>query len=489
MSIIKKNISEKGIAVVTVLGVCFVLLGLGTVLVMDSYAQMRRASKYNSDTEALILAESGVQRAIYELEDDLSWTGTSEDLGNGSYMVQVINNNLTGSTSTGTDPVIPANSIWLRSTGTVGGKFRKTVEVALTYQIISCAAMSNARMQIAGDFIFELNAIPGFEGKLHSNYNNSTDPNNIAFDIPGDPNLLVSGATFSTPGNVPTDVTNKISLAGGAVANSPAKNMPEVVYTDVKPATTVELDAKVPSIAQFKGELKNDGGILKAYCDTPLGPMWIPLNNMFGDFTPDGMTWDGATGTIKITGDRKYSHSCDPNDSLIFTDINIQVDPNANTGLFTDGNLEAHNMYLNAPFFTLASNGNITFDNTKFQIKEPVNDRGVAIFSGKDFIINTPSSPPSGGNLFRGVIYVKNGKFVLDNKCSALSADNSIKMEGLILVQNGDPNTHDGIILKNSGGNNNFKLSITYNPHLARVLNNSNSGDIQLQPVFWRIVH
>ena len=498
MSIIKKNVSEKGIAVITVLGVCLVLLGLGTVLVMDSYAQMRRASKYNSDTEALILAEAGVQRAIYELEEhNMVWSNTTEDLGNGSYTVHLVDNNLTGANpkpAAGSNPVIPANSIWVSSTGTVAGKFRKTVEVALTYQVISSAALSNAKMQI-GDpncpayFNFELNAIPGFEGKLHSNYNNSADPNNIAFDIIGDPNLLVTGATFSTPGNVPLDSRNKISSARGSVVNTPAKSMPTVEYEEVEPNATVELDAKVPSIVTFKGKLKNSSGSLVALCELPLfGEQWIPLNNMFGNFTPDGMTWNGSTGTIKITGDKKYSYTCDPNgpdNILSFTDINIEVDPNANTGLFTNGNIESHTMYLNAPFFTLASKGSINFENTKFQIKEPVNNRGVAIFSGKDFIIETNStgSPPPGGNIFRGVIYVKNGKFVLDNKCSAISSDNSIKMEGLILVKNGDPNTHDGIILKNSGGNNDFKLAITYNPHLARVLSPNLTTDPQLQPI------
>ncbi len=502
----KKNISEKGIAVITVLGVCLVLLGLGTVLVMDSYSQMRRASKYNYDTEALILAEAGVQRAIYELEEhDLSWSNATEELGNGSYTVQVIGDNLAGAEpipASGSNPEIPANSIWLRSTGTVAGKFRKTVEVALSYQIISQAGLSNAKMLIGdpnnpsyGNFVFELNAIPGFEGKLHSNYNNSSEPNNIAFDIIGDPNLSVQGATFSTPGTVSVNAQNKISNAHGAVANSPAKNIPEVVYEDVEPNNTVEIAAKVPSIVEFTGKLKNDGGVLKAQCDTPLGSMWIPLNNMFGDFTPDGMIWDGPNSTIRIVDNKKYSYTCDPNGSnavLSFTDINIQVDPNINTGLFTNGNIEASNMYLNAPFFTLASKGSITFKETRFRIEEPTNNRGVAIFSGKDFIIETPSSPvkppPTGGNIFRGVIYVKNGKFILDNKSNDISDNNAVKMEGLILVQNGDPNTNDGIILKNSGTNSNYKLSITYNPHLARVLNCSNSSDVQLQPVFWRIV-
>lgn len=504
----KKNISEKGVAIITVLGVCLVLLGLGTVLVMDSYSQMRRASKYNSDTEALILAEAGVQRAIYELENNLSWSTATEDLGNGSYTVQVVGNNLSGSEpapAAGGNPEIPANSIWLRSTGTVAGKFRKTVEVALSYQIISQAGLSNARMVIGdpndptntsyGNFVFELNAIPGFEGKLHSNYNNSADPNNIAFDIIGDPNLSVKGATFSTPGNVTLAAQSKISHASGVVANSPAKNMPEVSYEDVEPSNTVEIADKVPSLVEFKGKLKKNGsGQLVALCELPLlGEQWVPLNNTFGDFTPDGMIWDGPNSTIKIVEDKKYSYTCDdsdPNAGLSFTDINIQVDPNVNTGLFTNGNLEANNMYLNAPFFTLASKGSITFKETRFRIEEPTNNRGVAIFSGKDFIIETPSVklPPAGGNIFRGVIYVKNGKFVLDNKSSDMSDNNAIKMEGLILVQNGDPNTKDGIILKNSGANNNYKLSITYNPHLARVLNCNYSGDVQLQPVFWRIV-
>ncbi len=501
--------SEKGVAVITVLGVCLVLLGLGTVLVMDSYSQMRRSSKYNSDTEALILAEAGVQRAIYELEEhDLSWSTATEDLGNGSYTVQVIGNNLASAEPTpaaGGNPAIPANSILVRSTGTVGGKFRKTVEVALSYQIISHAGLSNAKMVIGdpndpgntsySNFVFELNAIPGFEGKLHSNYNNSSDPNNIAFDIIGEPNLSVKGATFSTPGNVTLNAQNKILAASGTVASSPVKNIPEVTYEDVEPVDTVEIAAKVPSIVEFKGKLKkNASGQLVALCEIPLlGEQWVPLNNMFGDFTPDGMIWDGPNSTIRIVEDKKYSYTCDgsdPNAGLSFTDINIQVEPNTNTGLFTNGNLESTNMYLNAPFFTLASKGSITFKETKFQIHEPTNNRGVAIFSGKNFIIETPSvtSPPSGGNIFRGVIYVKNGKFVLDNKSNDISDNNAIKMEGLILVQNGDADTKDGIILKNSGTNNNYKLSITYNPHLARVLNCSNSGDIQLQPVFWRIV-
>ena len=48
-------LKKKGVAIITALGICFVLLALGTVLMINSYAHMGIAMKYHYDTNILNL--------------------------------------------------------------------------------------------------------------------------------------------------------------------------------------------------------------------------------------------------------------------------------------------------------------------------------------------------------------------------------------------------------------------------------------------------
>jgi hypothetical protein len=75
----------------TSLGVCFVLLALGTVLMINSYAHMNMATRLHYETEALDIAEAGVNYEIYRMEqidfEHITDASSSVIFGNGNFAV------------------------------------------------------------------------------------------------------------------------------------------------------------------------------------------------------------------------------------------------------------------------------------------------------------------------------------------------------------------------------------------------------------------
>ncbi|HPZ09620.1 MAG TPA: hypothetical protein PL110_16075, partial [Candidatus Eremiobacteraeota bacterium] len=325
----KNSIYERGIALITVLAISFILLGILIILMAEAYNHMGRALKYNSDARALTIAEYGVQKAIYELEEDLTWAGvTDKPFSRGSYTVIVVNN------FTNPDPkgTVPANSIWVKSTGEfANGKFKKTVEVILSYQLIPYAAISDGRLEMRGTnpLTFKLKAIPGFTGKIHSNYNSASlkyDPSYPNFfDMLNVKTLDIDGTTFSSSGTISAACGTDINTAGGTVITSSSldKSIPPLTYSDVKPAKGLtRLDQYAPPGVTFAGKIrKSAGGDLEALCSTPLGKVWFSVT---APFLPDGMSWNRATSTLKVSGNLKYYNDED----FEIENINLEVDEN-----------------------------------------------------------------------------------------------------------------------------------------------------------------
>lgn len=67
-----------------------VLLIIAAVFMMRSISEKNITTRYKESTEALNLAEAGIDRAINQLRQDYNWTGTGpQDLGRGQFSISV----------------------------------------------------------------------------------------------------------------------------------------------------------------------------------------------------------------------------------------------------------------------------------------------------------------------------------------------------------------------------------------------------------------
>ncbi|HPZ08756.1 MAG TPA: pilus assembly PilX N-terminal domain-containing protein [Candidatus Eremiobacteraeota bacterium] len=506
MKNINKKITEKGIALITVLALSLILCALGVVLIREAYHHMANASAFSQRIDAINIAEYGVHKAIYELEHDLNWDGMIDaPFRNGKVTVEVLNN----FQNFEPNGVIPSNSILVRSTGELSnGNCRKSVEAILSYQLIPYAAFTDGRVELSGNNIdLELKSLPGFKGQMHSNYDSTVTGYDIskpyAFsesDPPFTLNLnLSSEALVSTTGSVQPSLQGNIISAGGMVREGTSlKRIPTLAYSDIKAVSGSHIDitqnipAKVDIVdpfplsnveAKFKGNLRNKEGTLQAYCHyvVKFGPYIIKEDDGWFEaeqYLPDGTSWD--KGSIVIQSGVNYYYD----GTLTLENINVSLANGIKPALFIDGNLDVTSMNLHAESFLLATAGSTSFNNVTFQIDNSKND-GVSCFCGGNLTVTTPETyAPSGGNYFKGIAYIKNGAFRVNNQCNVSGFNNSVKMEGLLIV--GGNSSGEGIIVNNSGDPS-FKISFIYNPHLARSLSATCHTDIQLQPVFWEV--
>ncbi len=486
----KKYSSEKGVVLITVLSLSFILLAMGIVLMQEAFYHMGSSVSYTARNDALLIAEYGINRAIYELEEDISWTGmTDTSFGHGKCTVTV-DNNFSGTLPKGD---VPANSILVTSTGEVEGGRKKTVVALLTSQLVPYTAISDGRIILEGtnSYTFKANSIPGFEGKFHSNYDANSPSYNpskpYAFDTSGSNTLDVPGINFSTSGSTSSIFETKVESSQGTVVSPYAqKDIPAIKYSSIKPKNGLTgIGDNVPAIGEwlgveFDGKLKNDDGTLKAWCKVPLlGHKWLPVTGAV-DALPDGMKWNKNTATLTIEGNRKYYRDGD----LSVEGITLNLEgKNSEPSIYVDGTLKLNNIYIEANKGGIYAKKGLVYDNTTFQTGDALNNKGGEIFTEGDFIINTPDDKaPAGGNYIEGCVYAGK-RVIINNQCLLPGTDNSVRIEGIIMA--GGNGTSDGFVINNTGSGN-FSLCLTYNPYLAGSYIKYKS-DIQLQPVFWQV--
>src|SRR5207247_3133691 len=97
---------QRGSALAAVLVLVVLLTMVGVAMVNSTFTESSVAYNAGDAAAAQYAAEAGLSRAIYELSQNASWTGTTAAIGDGQYVVAV--------TSTGTTRNVA-------STGTRGG--------------------------------------------------------------------------------------------------------------------------------------------------------------------------------------------------------------------------------------------------------------------------------------------------------------------------------------------------------------------------------
>jgi len=528
----KKITNKKGIAIITSLGVCFVLLALGTVIMINSYSHMSIAQKFRYETEALNIAEAGVIWNIYKMEKNTNFSSISnvkdanEPFGKGKFFVSIYNN----STGTGTyywadeKLSIPPHCIGVRSKGILkDGSYEasKTVKTIVGYQLVPYTVCSEGviRMNVANDeatmgtepikidisdpdpselnaFTALINSIDGFTGSLHSNYDSTTEPSyRCTLHHDNHVNLDVKGGIMSSSGIVGGEATTKINTHGGkALSNRPKRTFFKTDYSKLykkaeEQSKFISLDSEVPSVADFLGEMKNDGGTLKGRVKIPIiGKKWFDITNVpvYGNCLPKGLSWDSATGTLIIEEGKNYKWDNKKYPNLSLSGVNIKVKGTKSTGLFVNGNVTANNIEITANAFCLASNDKtITLNNAKLNITAPETSDGVALYTRNLIITTDKNSVPPGGNKFKGIVYANGGTIDLTNQYTGLT-DNNLTLEGLVMNPKNGSIT-PSLKVKNKG-NDNFKMELKYNPYVANaMIDYNNTGNIKLQTLYWEI--
>ena len=541
-----KKFSKKGIAIITVLGVCFVLLALGTILMADSCAHMRISQKYHYEALALHLAEGGVSKAIFELEkmsnlsnipaymDSPTYPELAESMGEGRFDVVVYNNITSSIDNTVSGHYIPPYSILIRSTGIIGdaGKeqYKKTVETIVNYQLVPYTVSSEGKMRMnigvgeirdtgemedpwdPGDpdkstfspFATNITSIDGFTGNMHCNYDG-----NPSYRCSLDPtiwvDLNISGGTLSSSGQVGNEATEKINLNGGnAQSGTGDKEFIKTSYSSLysmaaSNSNFISLDQHVPGIADFKGKMRNNGGKLQGKVKV-LGIVgaWFDIEDvpLCGNCLPDGMSWESSTGTLVIEENRNYKW----NDSLDLEDINIRVDGTSGASLFVEEDISADNIKITGEAFSLASKEDITLNNAVLNVTASEQCNGVAVYAN-NFTLTTDPDPgklPDGGNKFKGIVYVKDGEIKVTNQCTGSGGSNKpnkFVLEGLVINDISDSNIDPvtklptipvGLKVNNTGGAD-FEMELKYNPFVANAILDYTNAAVHLQPVYWKI--
>jgi len=492
---------------------------------INSYAHMGIAMKYHYDTEALNIAEGGVHWAIYQLEQhsrlhEIPATQTFEEyLGHGKF-IATIHNNISSSTATSAEArAIPPYSIMILSTGTVRAgekEYKKTVEALVNYQLIPYTVSSEGTIKMnigegeslapgesvtpveSGDppasdlesFTAVISSIDGFTGNLHSNY--SGEPTyRCTLDPSRYVHLQVDGGTLSSSGKVGIEAENKINSNGGhAVSDASPKRFLKVDYKTLynkanSKSPCVSLDDKVPSLAEFLGEMRNNNGELQGRVKIAGVKMWVDIEHviLFGNCLPKGMKWEPGTGTLVIEENRNYKWD----GKLNLKGINIRVEGTKSSGLFVTGNITSDNTEIIGNSFSLVSNKDITLTNASLNITSSDTTDGIAVYANNLTMTTKKDKVPAGGNRFKGIVYTEDGKVDLTNQYKG-NIDNFMILEGLIINNKSDSTDQSstGLKVKNKGGSD-FKIELKYNPYVAKSMIDYTNGSVHLQPVYWQI--
>src|SRR2546428_8654739 len=126
---------ERGSALAAVLVLVVLLTMVGVAMVNSTFTEIPAAYHAGDTAAAQYAAEAGLSRAIYELNQNAGWTGTTAAIGAGQYVVTVTSSGLIRSiTSTGTQgggrrvlkaavktlPQSAASTVLANTTATVG---------------------------------------------------------------------------------------------------------------------------------------------------------------------------------------------------------------------------------------------------------------------------------------------------------------------------------------------------------------------------------
>src|SRR5256712_13392530 len=115
---------ERGSALAAVLVLVVLLTMVGVAMVNSTFTEISVAYNAGDTAAAQYAAEAGLSRAIYELNQNAGWTGTTAAIGTGQYVVTVTSSR-----------VIPS----ITSTGTQGGG-RRVLKAA--FKTLSQSAVS-----------------------------------------------------------------------------------------------------------------------------------------------------------------------------------------------------------------------------------------------------------------------------------------------------------------------------------------------------------
>ncbi len=138
--------NQSGIALLTVLIFVFILVTFGVALLTMTSNEIKLSALHRDSTKAFYLAESGIQKAIEELDEDFSWRSgfNNEFLYDGNYTVVVEDPT--------DDETIPANHVRIISTGKVNRPEREIIvlvkEAIAMNPIFNYAIAARGRLEL-----------------------------------------------------------------------------------------------------------------------------------------------------------------------------------------------------------------------------------------------------------------------------------------------------------------------------------------------------
>ena len=320
--------TKKGFILMTTLFLSFVLLAVVIVLTKDAFFQMSSSVAFNSRNEALMLAESGANKAIFFLENTVDpntgkeptqteWNSemSGKKIGTGTFSVNAWNN------LAGTDPngsyvdgfadnssmKVPAGCILVKSVGKTKNGYTKTVTTLLTYQAISQILYSNGTIRLSGDsnMSVKLDSLTGLQPRIRTS---NTGSNSISIDSAI--SLDATNAEFTTAATVLEDSSkNKITSSGGKVVEN--TRYPDTKY---KYRTNISniLSNAPPDAYEFGSELAkiNSSGELDKtltklkFADSWVGKIYSTITGVDAD---DYIEMDIDLDKVKSVSDLKFT--------------------------------------------------------------------------------------------------------------------------------------------------------------------------------------
>jgi cytoskeletal protein CcmA (bactofilin family) len=308
-----KQRNEGGFALVSAILFLFVVLVLGSSIVWQSVQEVKRASRAKKETDALNLAEAGIDYAAWKLYHDrnmplpVTWTRSDLDVGTFTVTASVYD--------------APNNTVMVNSTGTtqgwpaqvkVIGKFLPTGPDEQN-AVFGYGLFSNADMTVSGSF--------NITGHVHSNGNVTAKGGATV-----DGNVEATG-TYNSQGNP--------NISGTTTSGAPRVAMPTIdLAYYLSKATTI-----------LNGDQTLNGASLD-------GVTYINGNaSIHGQFSGKGVIV--VTGSVEINANCSLAQSGD--EFAIVSAGSVRV----NGTCTIDGWIYTHNVDVPGAF---AGNGNATIN-------------------------------------------------------------------------------------------------------------------------------
>ncbi|HLF19115.1 MAG TPA: hypothetical protein VI749_09565 [Candidatus Omnitrophota bacterium] len=390
----KRLSNEKGSLLMITYMIIVVFVVFGAIFVVSTGNDRLFAERQRLSTQALYIAEAGIERAIYDLREDfindptpewddgningmmigpntasfftVSYTGTT--LNNGSYTVELKN-------------VAGQDDIWIRSTGTLND----ITETLLVYASMSnVAPWNNAIFGGAGAAGGMVNGNVNIRGSVHILGENLA-PTDLAVDLGGTADLI---------GN------NYDGLSASLLAKVPA--LPTV---DFNGETVSTLNAEL----RVKHGLVGLSGSATAGNPDVFGDS--EKETIDGSFVTDG--FGGSMGTANVYSDNGWSNNYDLGDSVTFPSLS---DPY--------GAYSTYQAYLKANALVI----NNAADLAQLSSITPTSSFSYSNANG------SISMDGSGNMAISGIVYVEGGNFNMSKQGAATTINytgvGSILVEG-----------------------------------------------------------